>query len=434
MTTRPDVGIPRARHCHRVNCIGMHKFASQLPVHSPVTLRSLSAGLGAAFSRSLARRAEGRVRAWLNAQFGEHDLRLLDSGTSALAAAIGGIHSPRPRCVALPAYGCFDLATAVDSTGAAFVLYDIDPGTLAPNLDSLRRALDDGADVVVLAHLYGVPSDITPLAAEMSVRGVRVIDDAAQGVGAAIGGRRLGSLWHRGVLSFGRGKGLTGGVGGALLSASDEVLPESVPGGVGQLGGAGWRGLLVLFAQWVLARPGAYWLPSALPFLHLGETRYRRPHSMQAMSRAAVGVLSQSIMLAEVETSRRIENAERLRRVMVGTVLEPPQLAPLAKPGYLRFPVVATAAIAQSARLASARRLGIMPGYPCSLADLEGFGSRRRNPHEPVAGSRVLAERLITFPTHSRLSEQAFRAIEAWIQTVGCGSRPARTRPTGRSA
>ena len=74
-------------------------------------------------------------------------------------------------------------------------------------------------------------------------------------------------------MSFGRGKGVTGGRGGALLvnpgwrGGSDEspLLP-------------GIRGVMevpALKAQWLLARPWLYRIPASLPFLGLGDTVYR---------------------------------------------------------------------------------------------------------------------------------------------------------------
>ena len=59
--------------------------------------------------------------------------------------------------------------------------------------------------------------------AEIAERhGLAVVEDAAQGLGATWRGRPLGSFGDVSVLSFGRGKGWTGGVGGALLAEAVE--------------------------------------------------------------------------------------------------------------------------------------------------------------------------------------------------------------------
>ena len=133
--------------------------------------------------------------------------------TLALEVAAAVTHAP----VALPAYCCYDVATAADGAGVAFHLYDLEPETLSPDLASLRRSFDAGARSVVVAHLYGVPADLAAVRALAAEFGAIVIEDAAQGSGCEWRGRPAGAHGALGVLSFGRGKGVTGGKGGALL-------------------------------------------------------------------------------------------------------------------------------------------------------------------------------------------------------------------------
>src|SRR4029077_10244446 len=87
-------------------------------------------------------------------------VRLPEGGRGALALGFGLGVGERPGPVALPAYCCYDLATAVDAAGVSFVLYDVEPSTLGPDERSLRAALSAGAGTVVVAHLYGVPVDM----------------------------------------------------------------------------------------------------------------------------------------------------------------------------------------------------------------------------------------------------------------------------------
>src|SRR5207237_8893759 len=141
---------------------------------------------------------------------------LTGSGTTALTAALIGVLKDRPGAVALPAYGCYDLATAADGANAPVLLYDLDPHTLAPDLPQLRDALRQGASAVVVVHFYGHPVDLGEVKRLAAERGALVIEDAAQAAGAKLDGRPVGTQSSLAVLSFGRGKGLTGGSGGAL--------------------------------------------------------------------------------------------------------------------------------------------------------------------------------------------------------------------------
>ena len=81
--------------------------------------------------------------------------------------------------VALPAYGCYDLATAAIGSEARVVLYDLDPATLGPDEGSLRAALSAGARTVVLAHLFGIPVDVGAVRALPEADGVTIVEDAA---------------------------------------------------------------------------------------------------------------------------------------------------------------------------------------------------------------------------------------------------------------
>src|SRR5690606_21063576 len=110
--------------------------------------------------------------------------------------------------------------------GVRVRLYDVDPATLSPDLDSLAAAIARGVDSIVVAHLYGFPVNMRGVLKLAMAAGIPVIEDAAQGAGGTLDDRLLGSFGALSVLSFGRGKGTTGGNGGALL-LRDSSLAES---------------------------------------------------------------------------------------------------------------------------------------------------------------------------------------------------------------
>ncbi len=65
-----------------------------------------------------------------------------------------------------------------------------------------------------------------------------------------------------------------------------------------------------------------------------------------------------------------------------------------------------------------AKRLGVMPGFPQSLADLPGFGDRCVNCEHGFPGARCLAEQLFTLPTHGRLTVTDTRRLKQWLLQV----------------
>src|SRR5207244_6487942 len=136
----------------------------------------------------------------------------------------------------------------------------------------------EGARVIVVAPLFGVPIDWDAIEQCLRGFGALAIEDAAQGHGALWRGAPVGSAGALSVLSFGRGKGWTGGRGGALLMRrfplDGHLATARSPGLSHELAALGSA-----TAQSLLGRPALYRLPAAIPFLHLGETRYRAPRA-----------------------------------------------------------------------------------------------------------------------------------------------------------
>src|SRR5213593_1570081 len=95
----------------------------QPPVHSPLSAGALAAGAAALLG---GRTDEADLIDRLRQAHGSKDALRTDSGTTALTLALrhlGREHPSRP--VALPAYCCFDIATAADGAGVPVALYDI---------------------------------------------------------------------------------------------------------------------------------------------------------------------------------------------------------------------------------------------------------------------------------------------------------------------
>jgi dTDP-4-amino-4,6-dideoxygalactose transaminase len=341
---------------------------------------------------------------------------LVGSGTIALQLALAGVRvrvSPRP--VALPAYACFDIATAAEGADVAVVLYDIDPTGLCPDDASFTAALRQEPAAVVVAHMYGYPVDMERVANLCRESGAVVIEDAAQGSGGELRGVALGSFGSLSVLSFGRGKGRTAGAGGALL-AHDEVGSRIVAwartcmpqprGGV--------REAVMLGAQWALARPETYGLPSALPFLRLGETVYHPPGVPTAMSAASLRALAVALTGPGIEVDRRrdiaerfIEKARQSRRVRTIEALA------AGTPGYLRLPLRTTAPLQDVVQ--SLAPFGVAAAYPAPLSSLPSFAGRVVNAEDDFTGARTLAGSLFTFPTHTLLQPRDITALERWL-------------------
>lgn len=340
-------------------------------------------------------------------------VHLASSGTAALQIAIRLARvSAGEGPVALPAYGCFDIATAAVGATAPIALYDLDPETLAPDLDSLTAVLAAGARIVVVAPIAGIAAqwdDITRCAAAF---GAVVVEDAAQGHGAFWRGRPLGTLAGISVLSFGRGKGWTGGRGGAVL-VRDRVLAEysrglplPEPSRRAETGSVGVAAALAL-----LGHPARYGIPARIPWLHLGETRYRNPEPLAGLTRSAAALLLASQSAADLEAARRRSNARALLEALSEHTEAARGIAISreSRPGYLRLPVRLPRAATVIHDL-GASRLGVAHGYPSTLAELPAVRNRLRSAG-PLPGATALVRELVTLPTHGLTTERDRRAI-----------------------
>lgn len=387
----------------------------QVPVFSPISAAAIAASAVSALDA--AAKPRERLRRRLCRRFAADDAVLCGSGTQALRLALRLIrrrgHASDRFTVALPAFTCFDVAAAAVAAGADLRLYDVDPATLGPDFASLERTLAAGAAALVITPLYGVPVEWGAVDELARRHDVAVIEDAAQGHGAAWEGRPLGSLGEIGVLSFGRGKGWTGASGGAVLlrgrAARDTEARATPPAA---RFGDGLRPILAAVTQWALARPSLYAIPASIPWLALGETRYRPAGSVRRMTRFAAALLLRTDRAAIAEARRRRTAAARLAaEVRFGGAVRRVRVPVRATAGFLRWPIRRAGGMAALRDPAAAERLGAAPGYPATIASLPAVRARRIDRTVELPGADELVRSLITLPTHSRVTPAERRAL-----------------------
>ncbi|MBW3664784.1 MAG: aminotransferase class I/II-fold pyridoxal phosphate-dependent enzyme [Actinobacteria bacterium] len=169
----------------------------------------------------------------LAATIGSAHAVALSSGTAALHLALLLSGIGRGDRVATSTLTFAASAFALRYVGAEPVFIDADAATwnLDPELlaDELARAESAGAPLAAIlpVDLYGQCADydaIVPLAQE---RGIPVIEDAAEAVGATRDGRHAGTFGDLGVLSFNGNKIITTSGGGALVTDDEDVAQRA---------------------------------------------------------------------------------------------------------------------------------------------------------------------------------------------------------------
>ena len=352
-----------------------------------------------------------RVAALLRRQYDALDALLTDSGTSALVLLLRKL-LPAGGTVALPAYACIDLTSVAVGAGVGVRLYDIDPATLSPDLDSVRAVLGRGVDAIIVAHLYGYPADVPSVHSLTAEYGIPVIEDAAQASGGSLSGTLLGSLSDASILSFGRGKGTTAGAGGALLVRNPD-LADWTRGLRSDLQSEsrGAAAVLSLAAQTLLARPALYNIPASIPTLKLGEMIYRPPRAPRAMTVGSAAVLENTLRHSERETAVRRARARELLAA-IGSARDVAAVRAIAggEPGYLRLAILDTAA-----SLDARPDLGALRGYPLTLDQHPELRIVLHAGERAGSGSRYLRDRLFTVPTHARVGRSHPEAVVGWL-------------------
>lgn len=150
------------------------------------------------------------------------------NGSDALVLALMAMKiGPGDEVLTAP-YSFFATAGSISRVGAVPVFADVAEATFNLDIDSLRRALDAHPRVraIMPVHLFGGCADMDPIMALARERGIPVVEDAAQAIGAEYNGRRAGSMGHIGCFSFFPSKNLGGYGDGGILTTSDDALAE----------------------------------------------------------------------------------------------------------------------------------------------------------------------------------------------------------------
>jgi dTDP-4-amino-4,6-dideoxygalactose transaminase len=146
------------------------------------------------------------------------------SGTDALRLALTALGVGAGDEVITPAFSFVASATTIVMAGARPVFVDVDRETLTLDVAALERAITPRTRAIMPVHLYGHPAAMDGITALARARGIAVVEDAAQAVGATWQGRPIGGWGDAAGLSFYPTKNLGAcGDAGMLLTTRDDV-------------------------------------------------------------------------------------------------------------------------------------------------------------------------------------------------------------------
>jgi perosamine synthetase len=336
------------------------------------------------------------------------------AGLVVILEALAALADPRRRRVIIPSYTCYTVAASVVHAGLSPLAVDIRPDTLDFDLTELERIDTDDVLAIVPTSLFGLPSDLPALEAFARRRGQRLVDDAAQAFGAAIGGRASGTWGDAGLYSLDKGKNITTIDGGLAVTADPEV-GRALAGRASTLTPrSGATDAVKLLAYAVLLRPWLYWLPTRLPGVQLGATHY--PHEIPRETYppvlAAMG-LAMLPRLDAVNEARRAVAASLDRALADVAGLTRVRPHPGAHAVYLRYPVLAASRAHRDAILDACRSrgLGATGSYPLAIVDVPELAGHVAAQQASCPNGRAVAGRIVTLPTHAYVTPADVAAI-----------------------
>lgn len=162
----------------------------------------------------------------LEAYFDAEHATVLNSGTSALEAALEGHRIGPGDEVIVPSFTFIATANAVKSVGATPVFADIERETFGLDPRSVEEKVSEDTAAVLPVHCYGSPCKIREIREVADERGLVVIEDAAEAFGATVDGRKVGTFGDATALSFCQNKVVPTGEGGAVVTDDAEVARE----------------------------------------------------------------------------------------------------------------------------------------------------------------------------------------------------------------
>ena len=146
------------------------------------------------------------------------------SGSDALLLSLMAVGVGPGDEVIVPSFSFFATASPVWRLGAKIVFVDVDPLTFNIDPQQVAAAVTPRTKAVIPVHLFGQCAPLESLCRVCTERGIYIIEDAAQAIGAMYRGRSAGSWGTTGCYSFYPTKNLGGCGDGGMITTSDDQL------------------------------------------------------------------------------------------------------------------------------------------------------------------------------------------------------------------
>jgi dTDP-4-amino-4,6-dideoxygalactose transaminase len=333
------------------------------------------------------------------------------SGTAALAAAIKvsieykDIQQPE---IILPAYGCPDLISATVYAGAKPVLVDLEHQRPWMDLEQLSLKVCENTAAIVAVNLFGIKERMVPIREIVDKHNIILIEDSAQSFPIKqIANECEGDLV---VLSFGRGKPVSLLGGGAVIVKNSALRKYFGRFQLAENSNIIERLKFIINANIynALIHPRLYWIPSRLPFLHIGETTYKSLEGIGLMDQTRLSLLAGNIFSYQTEgmdkqkqLSEMLHNLEIPKHILYDL----PRLCDMSiNTKLLRYPIIVDKSFRDSLYEDLLQEgLGPSKMYKCAMNDIPGI-ERILIGQGEFTEAREFSKCIITLPIHNGIT------------------------------
>jgi dTDP-4-amino-4,6-dideoxygalactose transaminase len=148
------------------------------------------------------------------------------SGTDALLLSLRACGVGPGDEVITTGFSFFATAGVITRLGATPVFVDIDPYTYNMAPEQIEKNITSKTKAIMPVHLYGQCVDMDPIMEIANKRNLKVVEDAAQAIGAKYKGKKAGTMGHFGCFSFFPSKNLGAAGDGGMVVTNDPEMAE----------------------------------------------------------------------------------------------------------------------------------------------------------------------------------------------------------------
>jgi dTDP-4-amino-4,6-dideoxygalactose transaminase len=361
-----------------------------------------------------------RLKQTITEEFGTPHFFFVSSGKAAITLTLQALLRKHPErtLVLTPSFNCYSVPSAIIRAGCTVITCDIDPVTLQYDESQFQQILKKTSSsvlAVLATHFWGLPFDTDHLKAMIHDPAIMIIEDAAQAMGSIFMGTPAGTKGDIGIFSLSRGKAISAGEGGIIITGNKSIAQELGPviATLPNYSGAQIFKLVIMnIALSILVHPSLFWLPKMLPFLKIGETVFESDFPLLQLSAFQAGLLKnwkKKLAWLLQERSKWV-NLYTLNLKDCQHVRCLPQVQREQKLSCIRYPIIVLEKTHYHYIISESNKqgLGISPTYPGTINSIPEANIPKGSVY---TNAQFLVDNVVTLPCHPLVRTKDFEAI-----------------------